>query len=288
MSQNASFDLVVLDLDGTIQDLFQSGVATPRVRAAIAAVQAAGIPLTVGTGRTLDYVRTHSAYLNLSYPAITAHGSVIGDPQTGQIYAEMSIPMAIAQEVAAWIDASALITTLYVNDEAGHTHLYQNRLAIDPMDHAFHDYVFGTPRTIQPQLQTLLCAPGARPPLKFLSDNNLEQERDVLPALQARFGDAIYLTRSHPRLVEGMARGVNKGQGLLQLCELLQIDPQRTLAIGDNDNDIPLLQMAGYGVAMGNASPGLKAIADWIAPSIEADGAAVALEKLLLTKRTDR
>lgn len=284
MSQNGPFDLVVLDLDGTIQDLFQSGVATPRVRAAIAAVQAAGIPLTVGTGRTLDYIRTNNAYLNLQYPVIAAHGGILGDPQTGEIFAEMAIPLAIAQEVAAWLDATGIITTLYINDPTGRTCLYQNHLATDPDEQAFHNYVFGTPRTMQPQLLALLTAPEARAPLKFLSDNNLAREADILPALVARFGEAIYLTRSHPRLIEGMARGVNKGQGLIQLCQLLQIDPQRTLAIGDNDNDIPLLQTAGYGVAMGNASPGLKAIADWIAPAIEADGAAVALEQLLLAK----
>lgn len=285
MARPVPFDLVVLDLDGTVQDLFHAGVATPRVRATIAAVQASGIPLTVGTGRTLDYVRTNAAYLNLTHPVITAHGGVVGDPITGKIYAETSISLAIAQEIAMWLDAAtATITTLYVNDAEGHTGLYQNRLATTADDRAFHDHIFGTPRTLQPQFTPLFSTPTARPPMKFLSDNNPEIEPDIFPTLVERFGDALYITRSHPRLVEGMARGVNKGQGLLQLCELLQVDPQRVLAIGDNDNDIPLLQTAGYGVAMGNASPGLKAIADWHAPSIEEDGVAVALEELLLAK----
>lgn len=284
MLQNAPFDLVVLDLDGTIQDLFHAGIATPRVQAAIAAIQAAGIPLTIGTGRTLDYIRTHSAYLKLTYPVITAHGGVIGDPQTGKIYAEMSMPMTVAQEVAAWLDLLMPITTLYINDGEAGTRLYQNRLAEEPTQAAFHNHVFGTPRMIQPHFHALLTAPAARPPLKFLIDNNPITEQDLLPTLVARFGDALYLTRSHPQLIEGMALGVNKGEGLRQLCTLLQIDPARVLAIGDNDNDIPLLQAAGYGVAMGNGSPGLKAIADWIAPSIEEDGAAVALERLLLAK----
>lgn len=284
MSHHAPYDLVVLDLDGTIQDLFQAGAATPRVRNAMAAVQKAGIPLSVATGRTLDYIRTHSTYLNLTYPVITAHGGVIGDPQTGNIYAETNMPMAIAQEVTAWLDAHHVVTTLYINDDEGHTHLYQNRPVADASQQAFHDYVFGTPRVLALHFQTLLNSPGARPPLKFLSDNDPVTEEDVLPALRARFGEAIYITRSHPRLVEGMALGVNKGQALRQLCTLLQVDLQRVLAIGDNDNDIPLLQAAGYGVAMGNATSGLKAVADWIAPSIEEDGAAVALEQLLLAK----
>lgn len=284
MSQAIPFDLVVLDLDGTIQDLFHSGIATPRVRAAITAVQAAGIPLTIATGRTLDYIRANVTYLKLTHPVITAHGSVIGDPQTGHIYAETTMPMAVAQAVAAWLDASTLITALYINDAQGHTCVYQNHWAEDPDESAFHSHVFGEPRRLQPQFLPLLTTPDAHPPLKFLSDNDPRLGHDVLPELRTRFGDALYLTRSHPRLVEGMARGVNKGQALLQLCELLAIDPQRVLAIGDNDNDIPLLQMAGCGVAMGNATTGLKAVADWIAPTIEDDGAALVLEQLVLAK----
>jgi Cof subfamily protein (haloacid dehalogenase superfamily) len=282
MLRATPFDLVVLDLDGTVQDLFHAGVATQRVCRAIAAVQAAAIPLTIATGRTLDYIRANTTYLNLSYPVITAHGGVIGDPQTGEIYAETNMPMAMAQEVAAWLDASNLITTLYINDSKGHTCLYQNRWAVDPAEAAFHDHVFGSSRQLQPLFQPLLTIADARPPLKFLSDNDPTRDRDVRPELVQRFGDALYITRSHPRLIEGMAHGVNKGQALVQLCDLLAIAPERVLAIGDNDNDIPLLQAAGYGVAMGNASPGLKAIADWVAPAIEADGAAVALEQLLL------
>jgi hydroxymethylpyrimidine pyrophosphatase-like HAD family hydrolase len=50
------------------------------------------------------------------------------------------------------------------------------------------------------------------------------------------------------------------------------------LAVGDNDNDAPMLAWAGVGVALDNASPAARAAADWIAPSVEADGAAAALE----------
>ncbi len=283
MPTHPLFDLVALDLDGTVQDLFHAGVATPRVRAAIGAVQTAGIPLTVATGRTLDYVRTSSAYLNLTYPVITAHGAVIGDPQTGALYAETTMPLAVAAEVAAWLDDAQIVTTLYINDDEGHTHLYQNRPAHDPALAGFHDHVFGTPRTLHPNFQSLLTRPGARAPLKFLSDNDPLTARDIQAPLIEHFGNILYITRSHPRLVEGMAQGVNKGAALRQLCAMLQIDPQRVLAVGDNDNDIPLLQAAGYGVAMGNASPGLKAVADWVAPTIEEDGVAVTLEKFVLT-----
>ena len=54
------------------------------------------------------------------------------------------------------------------------------------------------------------------------------------------------------------------------------------LAIGDSDNDIPMLRAAGFGIAMGNAAPHVKAVARWVAPAIEEDGAAVALQRWIL------
>jgi len=276
----ATVDLVILDLDGTVLDPFRAGGPSPRVRAAIAAVQAAGIPLTIGTGRTLDYIRQNLGYLTLTHPVVTANGAVIGDPTTGVIYDEATIPRSLAKELLAWLDALPLVTTIYVNDANGRTHLYQNRPGRDD-DRLFHDHIFGTPREISVQLSTLLHAETARAPLKFISDNDPAREEDQFPAFLAAFGEDLYLTRSHPRLIEGMALGIDKGRGLQKLCARLQIDPARVLAIGDNDNDIPLLQTAGYAVAMGNATPGLKAVADWVAPSIEADGAAVVLEQLV-------
>ena len=279
------FDLVVLDLDGTILDLYHARTITPRVRQAIAAVQAAGIPVTIGTGRTLDYICDQLGYLQLTHPVITMQGAVIGDPVTNKILAETDISLELAQQVADWVDASTYVTSFYFHDERGRVRIYQNRPAETPSDQAFHDHVFGGSRLMQPSFRELLAEPTAKPPLKFLLDNDLNRTANVLPELQARFGADLYITRTHPRLVEGTAQGIDKGQGLLHLCDLLGLTPERVLVIGDNDNDIPMLRLAGYSVAMGNATTGAKAVAKWIAPTVEEDGAAVALERLILGKK---
>ncbi|MFN3333312.1 MAG: HAD family hydrolase, partial [Caldilinea sp.] len=78
------------------------------------------------------------------------------------------------------------------------------------------------------------------------------------------------------------APGVDKGSGLRRLCNLLGVDIRRVMAIGDSDNDIPMLEAAGFAVAMGNAGEHVKAIADWVAPTIDEDGAAVALQRWIL------
>ena len=279
------FDLVVLDLDGTILDLFRHTAITPRVQATIARVQAAGIPVTIGTGRTLDYVRGYIGPLEITTPVITTQGAVIGDPVTGHVLAEQDIPLAEAREIAAWIDEMAPVSVFYFLDESGRTRIAQNRHGPEP---DLYDHVFGTPRTLVGPFAGLLVDDGAHPPIKFITVNDPRIEPDYAPLLKTRFADRLTITRTHPQLVEGTAQGIDKGQGVRTLCAMLGIDPQRVLAIGDNDNDIPMLEAVGFGVAMGESSPGLRAVADWVAPPIEEDGAAVALARWALGDEGER
>ena len=75
-------------------------------------------------------------------------------------------------------------------------------------------------------------------------------------------------------------KDVSKGNAIKLLCEHLNIDPKRSLAIGDADNDIEMIQEAGVKVAVGNATPALKEIADIITLSNDQNGVATILEEL--------
>jgi len=84
-------------------------------------------------------------------------------------------------------------------------------------------------------------------------------------------------------LLAFLQREPSKGQALLLLASHVGISRERTLAIGDNRNDESMLRAAAVGVAMGNASPEVQAVADWVAPPVEAQGVAAALERFVLT-----
>lgn len=279
MSKDPPFDLVVLDLDGTIIHPYEAGEISPRVIETIAAVQAAGVPVTIGTGRTLAYVRAHINNIGITTPVITTQGALIGDPVSGAVIDEIDMPLAQTRRLAAWIDGVGCVATFYFSDKQGGVHLVQNRVGRDP---AFDEYAMGKADRFQPTLSTLFAEEAARPPIKCIMINDARVETDSEPLLQAMFGPALTVTRTHEILVETTAPGVDKGNGLRHLCALLGIEPARTLVIGDSENDIPMLKAAGCGVAMGNASPRLRAVADWIAPDIGEDGAAVAMERFIL------
>lgn len=95
--------------------------------------------------------------------------------------------------------------------------------------------------------------------------------------------DTIKVTWSHQNLVEISQKGVSKETGIRILCNHLGIDLSEVMAIGDNRNDVELIQTAGLGVAMGNAQPELRAVADTVTATNEADGVAKAIATYLLT-----
>ena len=75
---------------------------------------------------------------------------------------------------------------------------------------------------------------------------------------------------------------MSKGQGLIQLAKILDIPLAETMAIGDAENDLSMLEAAGLAIAMGNAVPEIIAIADFQTSTNDEHGVAVALEKFVL------
>ena len=107
-----------------------------------------------------------------------------------------------------------------------------------------------------------------------------------VPALQAElekmFEGRIFCAQSEPHLIEIMPASVNKGTALVALCLEMGIRREEVMALGDNTNDMHLLQAAGLAVAVGNAVPALKEYADYVCEGERSDGFREALEKFVL------
>lgn len=102
--------------------------------------------------------------------------------------------------------------------------------------------------------------------------------------LMGKYGDQTSQMYSETYYYEIMPKDVSKGHALLEIAEYLGIDQENIIAFGDQDNDMSMIQMAGVGVAMGNAIDSLKAAADYVTLTNNEDGIAVYLEKYLLNK----
>ena len=100
--------------------------------------------------------------------------------------------------------------------------------------------------------------------------------------IRSHLPDDLCVVRTAPFYLEIIPVSINKGKALLDVCSHLDINPADTAAFGDSENDIPMLQAAGCGVAMGNAEDAVKAVADKVTLSNNSDGIAHALRELIM------
>ena len=111
-------------------------------------------------------------------------------------------------------------------------------------------------------------------------------EKEELDKIEQRLPEILRkqynLTRSEPNNLEFVSLQASKGYALLKLADMLQISIHDTICIGDSENDSSMLELAGTGVAMGNACEELKAIADYVTDNNNNDGLAKAIEELVL------
>jgi Cof subfamily protein (haloacid dehalogenase superfamily) len=261
--------LLALDLDGTLMD-DDMIIHSDRVRRAIAAAQERGVVVTLATGRMLDYTLPFAHDLGITAPLICYQGGLIQAPGAAPIYRAAMDP-ALVRKVLKWRAQRAWQLVLYADDAV---FLDEWRYPEE-----FYRDMLGARLILVNDLAAVL---EEHEPVKFIIFVEPHEAEGVLEELRQRFGTQTELTRSHAQIVEGNPMGVSKGDGLRRLAAYLNVPQTEVMAIGDQDNDAPMIAWAGLGVAMGNASPAAKAVADWIAPPVTEDGAAVAIEHFVL------
>jgi Cof subfamily protein (haloacid dehalogenase superfamily) len=267
--------LLVLDIDGTIAGV-ENDVREP-VKQAVQAAQARGIQVAIATGRMYRSALRFHRTLGSTLPLMSYQGALVKDPDTGMIHRHWAVPrqMAIALldyfEQPEW--ASLLSVHCYINDQ-----LYIRELTLESKDYAERTGV--EPLVVGDLRQALTTEPTK---VLAMSEDTAAISH-LLATMRQRFTPSeLYLTTSVASFFEATHPLVNKGTAVQYLAEEhLGLKPENVMAIGDNFNDLEMIQYAGIGIAMGDAPEGVKAAANWVAPSVEQDGAAAAIEEFLL------
>lgn len=272
--------LLVLDIDGTISG--RQNEVTDGVKQAIKAVQANGVDVAIATGRMYQSaVRFHTA-IGSTLPLMAYQGALIKDPVSGQLFRHTPLArnhaLDLLQAFATLEAAGQLSIHLYIDDQLhvrqvlGETQEYAVRSGVKPR-------VVGDLTAFlqqQQQLETTKLLAQSLDPTLITA---------LLTRLKATYpAEELYLTQSVETFFEATHPLSNKGAAVKFLAEdLLGLRPDQVMTVGDNFNDVEMLRYADIGVAMGDAPAGVKAIADWIAPSVEADGVVAAIQQFLLS-----
>ena len=241
----------------------------PRSLAAIAAVRAAGIPFLIVTGRMFRSVLPYARAAGLEEPVVCYQGGAVVEPRTGTFLLHEPIPLELARETIAAVEAEGFRLNCYVDDE-----LYVAEITEHARAYADFQHIPITP--VGPLLEWLEA-----PPTKLVAVDAPDALDRLKPRLEARFGQRLFIAKSLPYFLEVASPYVSKGSGLGFVAAHLGFDLARTIAFGDGENDVELLDAAGYAIAVENADEGLKARADWVCPAVTAEGVALVLEAYL-------
>jgi Cof subfamily protein (haloacid dehalogenase superfamily) len=261
--------LIALDLDGTVigADL----IVRERVRQSVIRAQAQGIAVTIVTGRMFAATRPYAEALGIRGPIVCYQGAAIFDVASGAIVQQTPLAQPVTREVLAKAKADRFHAQCYAAD----------RLYVEAMNEWTQKYIDLS--NVEPVVvPSLIDAFAHEPTLKIVLVDEAERATAYTETLKTLLGSRAYVTRSHPDFVEVLDPGVDKGRALAFVAAHYGVPIAATLAVGDSWNDLPLLDAAGMGIAMGSAPPEVLARADAVVGDVAHDGVAEAIERYAL------
>lgn len=271
--------LIASDLDGTL--LTSKKEITPRLYEALKKINEMGIYFVPSTGRPFDSLPQDVKNLAFLKYVITSNGASVYDAQEKYDIVQnfltpeaVDITLEIAKDLPVVIeffkDGKAYIAKK-VFDDLSPYHLTESHIHyIKTTRIPVRDF-FGEIEKNKSSLENI-----------NLVFSDMELRKQTWDLLKSKNHASV--TASSPKNIEITSKDATKARALEKLCQVLGIRRENTLAMGDGDNDLPMLRFAGVGVAMANGEAHVKAAADFIADDCNDFGAAKILEQIIEQK----
>jgi Cof subfamily protein (haloacid dehalogenase superfamily) len=194
---------------------------------------------------------------------------MVAEPQSGRRLRHVPIPLELAREAIEAVHDVGFGLNCYVDDD-----LY----VAEPTPEArrYADFQHLELHAVGDLLGWL-----DRPPTKLVVIDDPEVLDGLEERLKVRFDGRLYISKSLPYFLELASPEVTKASGLEFLAGRLGFSRERTVACGDGENDVELVEWAGYGVAVANADERVLAVADLVCPSVDEEGVAQLIEAFL-------
>jgi Cof subfamily protein (haloacid dehalogenase superfamily) len=264
--------LAFFDIDGTLLGL--DGAYTQRVKHAILGARAAGIKTAVASGRPLFAADFLVRELQLQDAGLFYTGALLYDPLQRQTLALHSLEQALVEAMLAAARDLQLYTEVYTQDQ-----YYVE--ALTPLGQLHSEHLRAVPQVV-PFAQI----PVEQAVIKLLFAVDDLQHQDKLLQLERAFPQAVFAyakmaAKPDWLFVSVIASTACKRQGFAQLLDIHQVTAEQVVAFGDAQSDKVFLELAGIGVAMGNAADDVKQVADLVTAPVWDDGVALVLEQLV-------
>ncbi len=270
--------LIAIDIDGTL--LNPQKQITARTRAAVRAAQEAGIIVTLATARRYLNTFPIADELGLAIPLILCDGALIMHHSDTMVLHTQSLQSEVANRVVE------LFVEHTIQPVVHHIVGTIEEMWTGPatFDNQWLEMYFAAfPDNLRRMPVETLCA-GQPSPLRVVAFASEEAIYRLVPEVSdmACSWNAIKRGNYGSAELAVMAPGCSKASGVKTLADQLNIPMEQVMAIGDNNNDLEMLEAAGWGVAMGQAPEVVKAIANAVTTDNTEDGVALAIEHYAL------
>ena len=272
---------LAIDLDGTTL-LPDSTMGTRTVRC-LRRLIARGIQVMICTGRASEASRPFCEAIGTQGPMVFFNGAIIAEMPNARLVSYGILPLDVVGygvEVARDMDVHYQVffpptgdpkngegwrETLVIEKRRSESEFYQRHTGMKP---------------VVADLKELAASPDLQGAVKamFITDPTLHGE--IRRKMSGRFGDRIYMTRTHPTFLEVMDSGVSKGEGLKTVMKLRGLNPEQVIAFGDEENDLPMFAVAGFSAAPSSAGEKVREAADFVFGPNSQEGLAAFLEDL--------
>ncbi|EKE02475.1 MAG: hypothetical protein ACD_20C00380G0002 [uncultured bacterium] len=262
--------LIALDIDGTI--LNKEFHVSDRVKNTIARAIDSGIYVILATGRMYSATVPIASNLGIKTPLITYQGSMVREFYDSEdILMHYTISAEHSKMVLNELRKFDHQINVYLDDE----------MFVEKETDILKEYAARRHITYH-KVDSFDKVTDLTPTKILVMDNTPEKATEIRDYLRSKYSDILNISKSTPLYCEVVNNQASKGHAILFLAEKWGIKQSEIMVIGDQDNDMDMLEIAGLPVAMGNAEEGLKSIAKYITDTVDNNGAALAIEKFVL------
>lgn len=263
-----TYRILALDIDGTLTN--SQGHITSGVKEAIHRAQRHGYIIFLVSGRRSPHVKDVAEHLTITSPFVSFNGAVVMDGTSREALCCHTLELAPLHEVIHLWQEEAFTVFAYGNGLVL-PNLYTGEPTWGPTRHKIAEE--GT--TLRQVTSLINCTlPVVR--LMVADQQHVAQRAQTLaaPYLCSSLTRSLFTTDHQGLWIFEILPRTGKAEGLAFLSQQQGIKPEEIIAVGDDINDVDMLQWAGWGVAMGNADPAVKAVADTVIGRHDDDGLA--------------
>lgn len=271
------YKMIVMDMDYTLLNA-EKGVS-PRNKEALRKAGEKGILLVVATGRIYVSAKFYAGLLNIETPIIASNGAIIREGRTNKTIFKSILSSKVAIKMIELCREKGLFCHLFSDNTVFTEKIINVSSRYTNWNKTLEEEDKIKIKVVN-SLENAVKEEGNKIVKAVVVDSNENYLRYIRDNLNSMGMSSV--SQSLKGNMEVMNKGVSKGNAIKILCELYDIDKNEVIAIGDNENDISMIEYAGMGVAMGNASDNVKEKADYITGDYLEDGVAQAIEKFVL------